>query len=101
MEKLESVLRAEDDARATVTEAHMRALTLLDEARARASAIRVDSEAEARTRAEAAQAETLENALAEAGTIAVGAHSDQVSALKRATGRVDVAVAAVMKELVG
>jgi len=101
VEKLESVLRAEDDARSTVSDSRERAQNLLAEARVRALKLRADSDAEARIRATADRVAIIDTARAEADTIASGAASAQATTLERASGRIDAAVAALLDEMVG
>ena len=102
MEKLESVLRAEDDARATVSEAHSRAENILKEAQAQ-SPSRFARTPTLKPKAQAATARTqmVEAARAEATAIVADAEAAQSATLSQAAVRVDAAVAAIMDELVG
>lgn len=101
MEKLESVLRAEDDARAIFSEAQSRAQSILEEARTRSLTLRADSDAEAKAHAAMARAQTIEAARTEATGVVAGAEAAQAATLSQATVRVDAAVATIMDELVG
>lgn len=101
MEKLESVLRAEDDARATVTDAHSQAATLKAETLAKVASLILDADTEARDRAETARDATVAQARTEAAAIVASAHIEQMTTVESATKRIDVAVSTVMKELVG
>lgn len=101
MEKLESVLCAEDDARATVSEAHSRAENILKEAQTLAVTLRVDSDADAKAQAATARTQMVEAARTEAAAIVADAEAAQSVTLSQAAVRVDAAVAAIMDELVG
>lgn len=101
VEKLESVLRAEDDARATVSEAHSRAENILKEAQTRSVTLRADTEAEARAQAATARAQAIDAARTQAAAIVADAEAAQSVTLSQAAVRVDAAVAAIMDELVG
>jgi len=101
VEKLESVLRAEDDARATVSEARSRAENILKEAQTRSVTLRVDSDAAANTQAATARAQMIDAARTEAAAVVAGSKVAQATTLSQATARVDAAVASIMDELVG
>ena len=101
MEKLESILHAEDEARATISEAHEAARVIVADAKALATERKATIDAEARQRAVAASEATLSQARKEAAQVAAGASAVLESEIARATQRLDGAVATVMSELVG
>ncbi len=100
MEKLESILRAEDKARDTVAAAREEAQRIRGEAKVAAAERRSAIEAEARARVEVQRASALQQAEAEAERITLEAAARQEAEFTSAVGRVDGAVASILPELV-
>lgn len=101
MEKLESILLAEDEARDAVVAAREAAQTTLSEARARAARDRADTIAAARERATAESDAALAAARDEASGIAAAANAQEAAMRTLAESRMHDAVESVVSELVG
>jgi len=101
VEKLEKILQAEDDAHAALADARDAARVIVEEARARASEIRVAVAQEARISAEAAREALLERAQAEAAEVATRATHEARAALVAAEARLSGAVERALRQLVG
>jgi vacuolar-type H+-ATPase subunit H len=101
MEKLEKILRAEDDARATVADARTEAQRIVSEARAAAALILRDGRATMKADAAVRRDAVLAQARADAAALEAAGVESARAVLDGARSRTDAAVAAVLSVLKG
>lgn len=101
VEKLERVLRAEDDARDALSEARKAAQRIADEARQEAAEIRTLADESAASQADAVRATILAQAHDEGQRVAEAATAESREELVAAEVRLSGAVERAMRELVG
>lgn len=101
MDKLETILRAEEAARHTVAEARESAGALLRDAEVQARAIADNARADSAEQAASIRVAALDAAGREADAIRVREAEDLEASLAAARGRLDSVAARVAGELVG
>jgi len=101
MEKLETILRAEEASRRALQAARAHAQDLLQEARAQAELIVIDSDRKATEASEGIRSRRLAQAQADARFIDAGSKGDVNAIVQLAESRFEHAVDAVIKEMAG
>ena len=99
MEKLETILRAEDAARARVSGAHEEAGRIIKDAVARAAEIHAAAHAAAAADADARVAAIIEAATREAAELTAASARSLERTLDEAGSRIENAIGAVLSEL--
>lgn len=101
MEKLDEILRAEEDARHALADAHSRAVVTREQARTAAAAALEQAKRESEARAAEIRESALGEARADADAIASASETELEDTIRAARDRKPAAVQAALEELVG
>jgi len=101
MEKLDEILRAEENARHTLADAHARAVLTGEQARAEAALALEQAKRESEARAAEIRDAALGEARADADAIASASATELEDTIRAARDRKPAAVQAALEELVG
>jgi len=101
MEKLDKILRAEESARHTLTDAHARAVVTREQARLEAATALEQAKRESEARAAEIRESALGEARTDADAIASASATQLEDTIRAARDRRHAAVQAALEELVG